>query len=108
MVHIVCDLGLITITYMIKVTIKFFAGIKNQIGVDIKEINIDGEVVTFDILINRIIYILGPKAKNAFFTKDGLSNKFLAFVNGKIITDTKNTIINNGDNIYFMPPVSGG
>jgi MoaD family protein len=93
---------------MIKVTIKFFAGIKNQVGVDTKEINLKDDTITLDVLIKKIISILGPKAKNAFFTKDDSSYKFIAFINGKIITDTKNTIINNGDNVYFMPPVSGG
>lgn len=93
---------------MIKVKLKFFAGIKNQIGKENMEFELEENLPTIDNLIKKLISSLGPKAKGALLTSESQSYKFLVFINQKIISNPKEEQLKDGDLVYFMPPVSGG
>ena len=91
---------------MIKVKLKFFAGIKNQIGIGIKEIDLEESSTSIDDIVKKLISFLGPKSKKALPAEGESSYKFLVFVNSKKISNHKKTVLKNGDNIYLMPPVA--
>ena len=91
-----------------KVKLKFFAGLKNQIGRENMEFELEESLPTIDSLIKKLVSKLGPKAKGALLTSEGQSYKFLVFVNQKIISNPKEAQLKEGDLVYFMPPVSGG
>ena len=92
----------------VKVKLKFFAGIKNQIGRENMDFDIKESAPTVDNLIKELILKLGPGAEAALLTSSEKSYKFLLFINKKMTPNPKTAELKEGDLIYFMPPLSGG
>ena len=88
-----------------KVKIKFFSGIKFNIGLTEIEMELP-EKITIKDLVDILILEYKEKAKKALLYKD--SYKFLLFVNMKKIKASGEYIIRDNDIIYFMSPITGG
>ncbi len=90
-----------------QVEVKFFGSIRFDIGVDRRKFIVKKES-TIDDVLNLILSDYGEKARRAFYTKDGKSNKFIVFINNRKIPNLKEVELRNGDTIYFLTPVGGG
>ncbi len=92
---------------MIRVKVKFFAGIKNDIGLEDIELETEKDS-TIDDILKLLISKYKGRAENALLTRDKKSYKFLIFVNDKRVSNLKEFKLKDGNSIYFMPPVAGG
>ncbi len=83
-----------------KVTIKYFSWIRVKIqkGHDLFEFS---DKISFSKLKNELIH------QNSFFEEIFKDSSIKFFLNLKEITD-ENTLINDGDEIALLPPVTGG
>ena len=67
-----------------QIEVKFFGSIRFDIGVDRRKFIVKKES-TIDDVLNLILSDYGEKARRAFYTKDGKSNKFIVFINNRKI-----------------------
>lgn len=91
-----------------KVEIKFFAGLKNDIGKEKVMLELNSSSSKVENIIDLLISKYGKKAEKALLTQDKKSYKFLVFINKQRMSNPKDAKIKDGDVIYFMPPLSGG
>lgn len=92
---------------MIKVELNFFAGIRNDIGFEEIELETK-EDSTIEDIVKLLIRKYKKRAQRALLTKDKKSYKFIVFINRMMVSDPKEVRLRDGDNVYFVPPVSGG
>jgi len=92
---------------MIKVKVKFFAGIKKDIGLEEIELELE-EDSNIENVIELLILKFKSKARHALITVDEKSYKFIIFINNKKISNLEEVRIGDGDSIYFISPVAGG
>lgn len=81
----------------LKITILYFAKVKDLVGLDREIINISCETTVENLLTN--MSIIHPKIKD-------MLNIIQVAVNYKIVN--KNMTLRNGDEVAILPPVSGG
>ena len=83
-----------------KITIKYFSWVRAKIKKSHELFEFSGEM-TFSKLKNELIH------KNSFFDEIFKDSSIKFFLNLKEITD-ENILINDGDEIALLPPVTGG
>ncbi len=81
----------------LKITILYFAKVKDLVGLDREIINLSCETTVENLLTN--MSIIHPKIKD-------MLNIIQVAVNYKIVN--KNITLRNGDEVAILPPVSGG
>lgn len=91
-----------------KLEIKFLKPFSDAVGKDKIELDFDGVSLKdlLKVLVNKY-----PQLKKEFYTKTGeLTDYVCMFVNDKLITTLNgiNTELENGDELLFFVPISGG
>jgi len=83
------------------VIIKYFAWIKDKVGCEQEEINLPAEVTNVGMLIDWLSR-RGPQYEQAF--------EFIEVI--KVVVNQgyvqNNHVINNDDEVIFIPPIAGG
>ena len=90
-----------------KINLKFYGNIRNSMGLNNMTMELFKDT-TADELVKKLIKKQKIKVKNALLTRDGKSYKFFMILNSKRIIDLKNTKLQEGDVVYFLPPTAGG
>lgn len=83
------------------VEIKYFARLSESLGVRSEQIELNQQVKTADDLVNQLISRGGSWAEE--FTGD---NKILVAINQQMCEP--GSLLNDGDEVAFFPPVTGG
>lgn len=92
-----------------KVKVKFFALIRELVGV--RELDID---IANGMRVIDLLKLLAEKLPSGFrdyvFNSDEVSDSIIILVNGKGLKELNGlaTELNEGDEIAILPPVSGG
>lgn len=83
------------------VEIKYFAQLSENLGVRTEQIELNQQVKTADDLVNQLINRGGNWAEE--FSGD---NKILVAINQQM--SEPGSLVNDGDEVAFFPPVTGG
>ncbi len=83
------------------IDIKYFARLSERLGLKSEQLEFDEQIRTASDVINQLIVRGGIWSEE--FTGD---NKILIAVNQEMAA--RDTIINDGDEVAFFPPVTGG
>lgn len=87
-----------------KITIKFFANLRERYGKDVK-ITINRDNVTIKDILSEVKGLLNEISEN-----DEIKNIYKVLLNGHNIIYIKglDTEVKDGDEIFIFPPVAGG
>lgn len=95
---------------MAKVSIKFFANVREAVGKESIEIDVDDHEVLENIL-HYLCGKFGERLRKIIFNDDGLvAENLMVFVNGENIVAKEGlkTKVNDGDQLIFLTPIAGG
>jgi len=91
---------------MARVKVKFFATLRDKVGVELVEI----DARTFRDLVKRLVEMY-PQLKGEIVDDDfSLRDDYIYLVNGRNIMFLRNedTALEDGDAVAMFPPVGGG
>ncbi|MCD6419332.1 MAG: MoaD/ThiS family protein [Synergistetes bacterium] len=89
-----------------EVKVKFFATLRDKIGVEVVEVNAN----TFKDLVVRLVEMY-PQLKGEIVDEDfSLRDDYIYLVNGRNIMflGNEDTALKDGDAVAMFPPVGGG
>lgn len=85
--------------------IRFFGGIRQQLGMDVLELKLEQEL-ELNQLLEMVARELGPSS-TLIFRSGKLRPELKLMLNGEYI-ESPNQVIRDEDELAILPPVSGG
>jgi molybdopterin synthase sulfur carrier subunit len=95
---------------MARVSIKFFANVKEAVGKESMEIDIDDHE-TLENILRYLCEKFGERLRKIIFKDDSaVMENLIVFVNGENIVAKEGlkTKVNDGDQLIFLTPIAGG
>jgi len=93
----------------VKVRVKFYASLRENLGVDEKVLRVEGNPSLVS-LLDRLEEVMGNKINIIINSEGKLGGNVIVSVNGKLVnpSDLASLKLSDGDDVDIMPLPSGG